>query len=103
MQQSRRSLAERAIARAQARGTPIDQDPEFMNLVELWVESEIDSRQMRQRYLDLLAQRRMNSPAQLAARKQSGGMDHAESTSEAPDVPEDDHQAVSTQHWNEIP
>ncbi|WP_162950416.1 hypothetical protein [Rhizobium jaguaris] len=55
--QSRRSIAERAIARARARGTPIDDDSEFVALVELWIEGEIDMKEMRLRYVKLLDQR----------------------------------------------
>ena len=55
--QMRRTIAERAIARARARGVAIDRDIEFMALVESWIEGEIDSQQMRGRYLDLLGER----------------------------------------------
>ncbi|NKM48764.1 hypothetical protein GFL91_28185 [Rhizobium leguminosarum bv. viciae] len=54
---SRRSIAERTIARARERGMPIDDDVEYMTLVELWIEGEIDIQDMRQRYNELLAHR----------------------------------------------
>jgi hypothetical protein len=44
----RRSIAERAIARAQPRGMPIDDDRDIA-FVELWIEGEIDGKEMRQR------------------------------------------------------
>ncbi|MBB4526843.1 UNVERIFIED_ORG: hypothetical protein M2435_006919 [Rhizobium sophorae] len=55
--QSRRSIAERTIARTRERGMPIDGDVEYMTLVELWIEGEIDIQAMRQRYNELLAHR----------------------------------------------
>ncbi|WP_145637429.1 hypothetical protein [Rhizobium sp. ERR 1071] len=54
---SRRSIAERVIARAQKRGTSIDHDVEYMALVKQWVEGEIEIEEMRQRYIDVLARR----------------------------------------------
>ncbi|MEZ2224606.1 hypothetical protein [Rhizobium sp. RCC_161_2] len=56
-EQARRSIAERVIARARARGTPIDNDPEYMAIVELWIAGEIGTEEMRQRYIALLQQR----------------------------------------------
>ena len=58
--QSRRSIAERVIARARARGAAIDGDLEYMALVELWIEGEIDIQEMRRRYTDLLTTRAAN-------------------------------------------
>ncbi|MGK9051512.1 hypothetical protein [Xaviernesmea oryzae] len=55
--QLRRSIADRVIARARRRGMPIDDDMEYMALVEQWVEGEIEIGEMRQRYIDLLARR----------------------------------------------
>lgn len=54
---SRRSIAARVIARARERGMPIDDDVEYMALVEHWIEGEIDIQDMRQRYIQLLARR----------------------------------------------
>ncbi|TCL66312.1 hypothetical protein [Rhizobium sp. BK251] len=53
----RRTIAERAIERARARGIAIEDDIEFMALVELWIEGEIDSREMHRRYLHLAGER----------------------------------------------
>lgn len=55
---TRRSIADRVIARARARGTPIDEDLDYMAIVELWVEGAIDDKGMRQRYIELLERRR---------------------------------------------
>gem|GEM_PF-1736890 len=56
-EQTRRSIADRVIARARARGTPIDDDPEYMAIVELWVVGEISIQEMRRRYIALLQER----------------------------------------------
>ncbi|NLS07459.1 hypothetical protein HGP14_29735 [Rhizobium sp. P32RR-XVIII] len=56
---SRRSIAERVVARARARGTPIDHDLEFMAIVELWIAGEIEADGMGDRYNALLRQRSM--------------------------------------------
>lgn len=55
--ESRRSIAERTIARARERGMAINDDVEYMTLVELWIEGEIDIQEMRTRYNQLLARR----------------------------------------------
>lgn len=62
--QLRRSIADRVIARARRRGMPIDDDAEYMALVEQWVEGEIEIGEMRQRYIDLLARRSVERKAQ---------------------------------------
>lgn len=62
--QSRRSIAERVIARARGRGMPIDEDAEYMALVEQWIEGEFEIEEMRQRYIDLLARRSAEGKAQ---------------------------------------
>ncbi|MBP1844357.1 hypothetical protein J2046_002616 [Rhizobium petrolearium] len=56
-EQTRRSIAERVMARALARGTPIDDDPEYMTIVEVWIAGEISVQEMRQRYVALLQER----------------------------------------------
>lgn len=81
--QSRRSIAERAIARAQKRGTPIDHDVEYMALVKQWVEGEIDIETMRQRYMDVLARRsaERRGRQQLAASTDRSQLTSASTTS----------------------
>ncbi len=56
-EQTRRSIADRVIARARARGTPIDDDPEYVAIVELWIVGEISIQEMRRRYIALLQER----------------------------------------------
>ena len=53
--ETRRAIAQRAIGRAAARGTPIDQDPAFLSLLNEWIRGNIEFKDMRVRYLDLLA------------------------------------------------
>ena len=55
--EARRAIAQRAIDRAQARGTPIDTDPAFLALLEEWIGGEIDMKAMRLRYLEMTALR----------------------------------------------
>jgi hypothetical protein len=52
---TRRAIAQRAIDRAKSRGTPIDDDPIFMALLDTWISGDIDMRTMRVRYLDVLS------------------------------------------------
>lgn len=54
---SRRSIAERVIARATSRGMPIDGDVECMAIIELWVSGDIEAGEMRDRFNALLARR----------------------------------------------
>ncbi|TKT43017.1 hypothetical protein FDR95_27940 [Rhizobiaceae bacterium LC148] len=49
---TRRAIAQRAIDRARSRGTPIDEDPIFMALLDAWISGDIDMCTMRERYLD---------------------------------------------------
>lgn len=74
---SRRSIAERVIARAITRGMPIDGDVEFMAIVELWISGDIEVREMRDRYNALLAHRSRG--------KRSPGLS-LEISAEAPEV-----------------
>ncbi len=54
---TRRTIAQRVIERAAARGAPIDTDPAFLAVVEEWICGDIDMRAMRERYLDTIALR----------------------------------------------
>lgn len=56
-ERSRKSIAERVIARARSRGTAIDDDPEYMAIIKAWIEGEISIQEMRQRYITLLQER----------------------------------------------
>ena len=49
--ETRRTIAQRVIDRAAARGTPVDADPAFLAAVEEWVRGDIDMKAMRDRCL----------------------------------------------------
>ena len=49
---TRSDIAKRAIERAKARGTPIDDDPIFIGLLDLRISGDIDMRTVRERYFD---------------------------------------------------
>lgn len=53
--ETRRTIAQRVIDRAAARGTPVDADPAFLAAVEEWVRGDIDMKAMRDRYLEIIA------------------------------------------------
>lgn len=75
-EQTRRSIADRVIARARARGTPIDDDPEYMAIVEMWVVGEISVQEMRRRYIALLQERsRMTDHPATAIDEERAGED----------------------------
>lgn len=63
---SRRSIAERVIARATSRGVPIDGDVECMAIIELWVSGDIEAGEMRDRFNALLT-RRCPPPSTIAS------------------------------------
>ena len=52
---TRKAIVQRAIDRAKARGMPIDEDPIFIALLDLWISGDIDMRTVRERYFDSLA------------------------------------------------
>jgi hypothetical protein len=47
----------RVVDRAATRGMPIDTDPAFLTLLEEWIRGDIDTKAMRDRYLDIIALR----------------------------------------------
>jgi hypothetical protein len=53
--ETRRAIAQRAIDRAAVRGVPIDSDPAFVALLEEWIRGDVEFKEMRERYLDILA------------------------------------------------
>jgi hypothetical protein len=48
-------------SKAMSRGTPIDDDPEFLAWVELWIRGEHEMSDLRSRYNDLVARRTQRS------------------------------------------
>lgn len=71
MTRSRREIVDHVFARFAARGTALDRDPEFLALVELWIEHRIDMAEVRARYDEMLRRQRDN---QKAARATIGTM-----------------------------
>jgi hypothetical protein len=63
---SRREIAERVIARWDARGRSIDTHPQFRDLIELWISGEIAMSEIRWRYLDLLKQTPDDKPGEVS-------------------------------------
>lgn len=53
--ETRRTIAQRVIDRAAARGAPINADPAFLAAVEEWIRGDIDMKAMRHRYLEIIA------------------------------------------------
>lgn len=56
--ETRKAIAQRAIDRAAARGAPIDQDPAFVALLDEWIRGEIEFKETRERYTEILRSRR---------------------------------------------
>ncbi len=57
----RRMIFDRVRTKAVLRGTPIDDDPEFLAWVELWISGEYEMSDLRSRYNDLIARRAQQS------------------------------------------
>lgn len=69
---TRKSIAQRVIERAEARGVPIDKDPAFVSLLDQWISGDIDVMQMRERYLDVLARQKSERRARRARQANAG-------------------------------
>jgi hypothetical protein len=67
MTRSRREIVDQVFARFAARGAALDRDPEFLTLVELWIEDKIDMAEVRARYGELLRRQRDNQKATRAS------------------------------------
>lgn len=48
-------------AKSTLRGMPIDDDPEFLAWIELWISGDHDMSELRSRYNDLMARRAQRS------------------------------------------
>ena len=67
----RREIADRVLAKWKARGYALEAVPDWIYLVELWIDGAIDGAEMRRRYLATLkaqayAQRLKETPARAA-------------------------------------
>jgi type III secretion system FlhB-like substrate exporter len=67
--ETRKIIARRVIERARLRGAPIDEDPAFVALLDEWISGNIDMKQMRDCYLDILALKEAERRGRLAQRK----------------------------------
>ncbi|AYD04627.1 hypothetical protein [Neorhizobium sp. NCHU2750] len=53
----RRVIFDQVRSKAMSRGTPIDDDPEFLGWVELWISGEYEISELRSRYNELATRR----------------------------------------------
>ncbi|WP_312224194.1 hypothetical protein [Rhizobium rhizoryzae] len=86
----RRVIFDQVRDKAIARGTPIDDDPEFLGWVELWISGEYGISEFRSRYNDLVARR---------AQRSKSGTDVGEPDrrdSEQNDIPDPDSNPQTT-------
>jgi hypothetical protein len=51
--EQRRFAVQRIFAKAEARGTPVDGDPNFRKWVDEWIDGHIDVAELRRRYNQL--------------------------------------------------
>ena len=63
----RRLIFEQVRSKAMSRGMPIDDDPEFLALVELWISGEYDVSELRSQYNDLAIRRAQRSKSAVGA------------------------------------
>lgn len=56
-QETRREIAKRALARARDQGGPLEDDLDFMMLLDEWISGEIPMRDMSKRYLSAVERR----------------------------------------------
>ncbi|MDP9840643.1 hypothetical protein J2T09_005431 [Neorhizobium huautlense] len=68
----RRVIFDQVRDKAIARGMPIDDDPEFLGWVELWISGEYDISELRSRYNDLTIRRAQRSKSGPDIRKPAG-------------------------------
>ncbi|HHV67261.1 MAG TPA: hypothetical protein GXX48_06410 [Ochrobactrum intermedium] len=78
--EARRAIAQRAIDRAKARGTPIDTDPAFLALLEEWIGGKVDMKAMRVRYVEMIA---LQAAERRGSRNSLFGINPSESSDEA--------------------
>ncbi|WP_145642275.1 hypothetical protein [Neorhizobium alkalisoli] len=63
----RRMIFDQVRTKAMSRGTPIDDDPELLAWVELWISGEYDMSELRSRYNDLAIRRTQRSKSAAGA------------------------------------
>ena len=62
----RREIADRVVARWRAHGIDLDADPNYVHLVDLWIEGTIAASEMRRRYLIVLREQELDRAARFA-------------------------------------
>lgn len=65
----RRAIYQRAIARFEARGTPIDRDPRFAALIESWIAGHLEMADIAKAYDDLRRSNRQRGGTSVEALK----------------------------------
>lgn len=55
--QTRHGIAQRALERARARGVALEEDADFMALLDEWIRGDIPMRVMRERFFSAFAER----------------------------------------------
>ncbi|MGE6781822.1 hypothetical protein ACQKGL_04820 [Ensifer adhaerens] len=60
---NRKEIADRVIAKWQAKGFVIDEDAEFKALLGLWIAGDLSIDDVRRRYMKLLLERERNARA----------------------------------------
>lgn len=56
--EARRALVERIFEKARQSGQTIDDDPQFLDWIESWIEGDMEIADLREKYRDLLLSRR---------------------------------------------
>ncbi|MEZ2131288.1 MULTISPECIES: hypothetical protein [unclassified Sinorhizobium] len=70
--ESRRIAAEKALTLIRSNGLPVESDPVFIEWIGQWIAGEIELKDVRERYLQLLHEREAERQARFAARVESG-------------------------------
>ncbi|MBB4351098.1 hypothetical protein [Aliirhizobium cellulosilyticum] len=76
----RRMIFDQVRSKAMSRGTPVDDDPEFLAWVELWISGEYDMSDLRSRYNDLATRRTQRS------KSAAGALESTSSEATTPDT-----------------
>ena len=93
-QETRREIAKRALARARDQGVPLEDDVDFMVLLDEWISGKIPMREMSKRYFSAVEQREQE---RLVMRRSQETMSRdQDSRSSRSEVDEKEGPSVST-------
>ena len=70
--ESRRVAAEKAFTLVRSKGLPVESDPAFIEWIGQWIAGEIELKELRARYLQLLHEREAEGQARFLARVEGG-------------------------------